>query len=78
MGQLYLKLLELMVGFVDCPELYCSIMTSHKSIGCLVEESYVKALLLILVRGRLCTLRAAFLHVPADQLIAIFESTERE
>ena len=49
MGELDFESLEPVVSFVYGPELYSSIVSSDEPIGRLVKESYIKALLLVLI-----------------------------
>ena len=78
MCHLYLKLLKFMVSFVYCPKFDSPVMARDKTIRSLVEKADVETLLLVLIRGRLRAFRATLLHVPADQLVSIFEAPERD
>jgi hypothetical protein len=75
--QLGVDIFEPVSLLVDSPEFDRVVVRSNKARSITVVEDDIHAFLVVLIRGGLRTFAATFLKLPADHLIAIVETTER-
>ena len=71
-----IKALKFVSFFVNNPEFYGPIVRRHEAVSPCIVKTDVGALLVFYVGGRLGALAPAFLHIPANQLVAVIFAAE--